>query len=224
MPESLLLRAVQTEPAWSWRVSPAVLICVSSLYDADWGHHSLLRKVARKSSAAPAGHAASPPSAAPAAAAAALPPPPHKGHKPRESADAALIATYLSADGGGMSPEQKPTTAQAKSAAAAAAAAHKETKKRSTMNSRDAAYDDAIALSILEAGTAAMRARLEKPQESEGEQSDIEEVVISGAGGRGKGKKVTSRSSRGGRALSASARGGKGSVPLLRRLQGSAFS
>ena len=35
-------------------------------------------------------------------------------------------------------------------------------KKRSTMNSRDAAYDDAIALSILESGSGAARAKLEK--------------------------------------------------------------
>lgn len=38
----------------------------------------------------------------------------------------------------------------------------KAPKKRSTMNSRDAAYDDAIAMSILGPGSAAMRARLEK--------------------------------------------------------------
>ena len=37
-------------------------------------------------------------------------------------------------------------------------------KKRSTMNSRDAAYDDAIALSILEAGSAAARERLRRSQ------------------------------------------------------------
>lgn len=116
-----------------------------------------------------------------------------------------MIAAYLSADGG-HSPEQKPSAGLP-----AVAGPHKEPKKRSTMNSRDAAYDDAIALSILEAGTAAMRAKLEKTHESEGEQSDVEEVVISGAGGRGKGKKVTSgpKSARGGRGSSASARGGK---------------
>lgn len=164
----------------------------------------LLRKVTRKTSAAPAGLAASPPTAP------AAPPAPHRSHKPRESADSAMIQAYLSADGG-MSPEQKPHAALPGSTAA-----QKESKfKRSTMNSRDAAYDDAIALSILEAGTAAMRAKLEKTHESEGEQSDVEEIVISGPGNRGKSKKGPSGgvgkapSAKGGRASGVSARGGK---------------
>lgn len=41
-------------------------------------------------------------------------------------------------------------------------------KKRSTMNSRDAAYDDAIALSILEHGSAKMRKRLERRRSGKG--------------------------------------------------------
>ncbi|GAA5988210.1 hypothetical protein JCM10908_002113 [Rhodotorula pacifica] len=175
------------------------------------GPGGLLRKVTRKTSAAPAGRAVTPP-AAPATQSTS-----HKGHRPRESADASMIAAYLSADGG-HSPEQKPSSGLP---AAAAAGPHKEPKKRSTMNSRDAAYDDAIALSILEAGTAAMRAKLEKTHESEGEQSDVEEIVISGAGGRGKGKKTSGSKggAKGGRGSNASARGGKGKSTRGRREQ-----
>lgn len=106
-----------------------------------------------------------------------------KGHKPRESADAAMVHAFL-----------HDHTSDHKPASTASAP-----RKRNTMNSRDAAYDDAIALSILEHGTAAMRAKLEKAKNggrsgsegegSEDEEDEVEEIIISGAGGRGKGKK-----------------------------------
>ena len=54
-------------------------------------------------------------------------------------------------------------------------AAEKAPKKRSTMNSRDAAYDDAIAMSILGPGSAAMRARLEQASGHGGEEEEEEE-------------------------------------------------
>lgn len=45
------------------------------------------------------------------------------------------------------------------------------------MNSRDAAYDDAIAMSILGPGSAAMRARLEKARSASGEEGGGDGLV-----------------------------------------------
>ncbi|SCZ90053.1 BZ3500_MvSof-1268-A1-R1_Chr9g10691 [Microbotryum saponariae] len=88
-----------------------------------------------------------------------------RGQKPRESADAALVSAYLAAESTGdasaaairhesrsLSPNQQGGGTKAEPAP----------KKRSTMNSRDAAYDDAIALSLMTPAAAAMRAKLEK--------------------------------------------------------------
>lgn len=94
------------------------------------------------------------------------------------------------------------------------------------MNSRDAAYDDAIALSILEAGSAAMRARLERGGKVEGEgvgdESDeevVEEIVIGPGRGRKKSASAAERAERGAKsggakkgAAGASKKGGKGCV------------
>ncbi|KAL8283300.1 hypothetical protein RQP46_005710 [Phenoliferia psychrophenolica] len=106
------------------------------------------------------------------------------GNKPRESADAALVAAFLAAEqsvgpspgpedhspktegGGGDHPALLPPLPRSPSAPAGKDKDKDKDgpapKKRSTMNSRDAAYDDAIAMSILGPGSAAMRARLEK--------------------------------------------------------------
>lgn len=92
--------------------------------------------------------------------------------KPRESADAALVAAFLSAEHSVGPPDDEPEQGERSPSAPAATVMAigkdgkevevKAPKKRSTMNSRDAAYDDAIAMSILGPGSAAMRARLEK--------------------------------------------------------------
>ncbi|BGP08930.1 putative histone deacetylase complex subunit cti6 [Rhodotorula toruloides] len=151
-------------------------LCKPSLH----GPGGLLRKVSRKSSAPAAGRGGSPTSTREASG---------KGHKPREFADAAMVHAFLH----DHNADHKPASTAFPSSNSSAP------KKRNTMNSRDAAYDDAIALSILEHGTAAMRAKLEKARNGElsgseedgsgDEEDEVEEIIISGAGGRGKGKK-----------------------------------
>ena len=109
-------------------------------------------------------------------------------NKARESADAGLVSSFLSTDQivgtierekseeGSVEPVLQPSRTQ-RSASAVSTGPTRSTvvegdlkapKKRSTMNSRDAAYDDAIAMSILGPGTAAMRARLEKANHGDG--------------------------------------------------------
>ncbi|BGP40927.1 Histone deacetylase complex subunit [Rhodotorula kratochvilovae] len=173
------------------------------------GPGGLLRKVNRKSSAPARGrspsaglsssskHAA--PSSSHAPAPAHTHAHAHAHNKPRESADAALVHAFLDHAAGG-----------------AATGPGGEPKKRSTMNSRDATYDDAIALSILGPGSAAMRARLEKSRggsgsESGGESEDevVEEVIV----GPGRGKKKGGGSAKGAKKGGAGAgakRGAKG--------------
>lgn len=138
----------------------------------------LLRKTHRKAvpSTASASHQRSPP----------IPSGSFSRNKARESADAALVSTFLAADsavtlatpgvarserekseknlgGGGKEPTSPKSPSMPSGVGAAGLTADgKAPKKRSTMNSRDAAYDDAIAMSILGPGSAAMRARLEK--------------------------------------------------------------
>ncbi|GAA6055796.1 hypothetical protein JCM3770_004805 [Rhodotorula araucariae] len=163
------------------------------------GPGGLLRKVNRKSSAPARGRSPSAglPSSSkhPAPSSSSHTHAPAHTHthpqhgKPRESADAALVHAVL----------------DHAAAAGAAPGAGGEPKKRSTMNSRDAAYDDAIALSILGPGSAAMRARLERSRggdasgsESPAESDDdvVEEVVV----GPGRGKKKSGGSAKGGKA------------------------
>ncbi|SCV69978.1 BQ2448_1372 [Microbotryum intermedium] len=106
----------------------------------------------------PAGPSAVGPTAVPVIASARV-------QKTRESVDAALVSAYLAAESTGdasaalirhesrsLSPNQQGGGTKAEPAP----------KKRSTMNSRDAAYDDAIALSLLTPAAAATRAKLEK--------------------------------------------------------------
>jgi hypothetical protein len=118
--------------------------------------HSILRKAHRKNTGPPppppAGHRRSPSVASTSHA------PSQARNKPRESADAALVsgeqhAPATEREWGSQSPSPPPAKSKKDEPVA---------KKRSTMNSRDAAYDDAIALSILGPGSAAMRARLAK--------------------------------------------------------------
>ncbi|CEQ42017.1 SPOSA6832_03779, partial [Sporobolomyces salmonicolor] len=98
------------------------------------GPGGLLRKVSRKSSAPAANRHRSPSVPSTLSHARSHP---NGAHKPRESADAALISAFL-VDHSAVHDDSSPPPAP------------KEPKKRSTMNSRDAAYDDAIAMSILE--------------------------------------------------------------------------
>ncbi|KAK4054139.1 Histone deacetylase complex subunit [Microbotryomycetes sp. JL201] len=102
------------------------------------GVGGVLRKTFRKSSAAREASA----------------PPVPRNNKPRESADSAMIQAYLESrldtgdqahpQSGSRSPSPVPARAKAK----------EPVKKRNTMNSRDAAYDRAIALSLMEANKA----------------------------------------------------------------------
>ncbi|TNY20363.1 putative transcription factor binding protein [Rhodotorula diobovata] len=182
------------------------------------GPGGLLRKVNRKSSAPARGRspsaglsAGTKPHASTSASAA----------KPRESAEGAAAHSSLAHE----PPErERERDAGAKPAAAGPSGHGPEPKKRSTMNSRDAAYDDAIALSILEAGSAAMRARLERGGKVEGEgvgdESDeevVEEIVIGPGRGRKKSASAAERAERGAKsggakkgAAGASKKGGKG--------------
>ncbi|GAA6006521.1 uncharacterized protein JCM10292_003801 [Rhodotorula paludigena] len=193
------------------------------------GPGGLLRKVNRKSSAPARG-------ASPVASSSSHPKAPHRS---RESVDAAPASSFQS--GEAPAGDHKPSTLGVVGASSAPsgaggheavrpsiserererllAAAHahahaagKEPKKRSTMNSRDAAYDDAIALSILEAGTAAMRARLEgraSGDEDEGEDDEdevVEEIVI--GPGRSRSKKAAGGGAKGGAKKGAAAKKG----------------
>lgn len=164
--------------AWTRRVSK----CLKLLFDPAVLIHSLcslLRKAHRKvvPTTASASHQRSPP----------IPSGSFSRNKARESTDATLASTFLAADssansaipgvarserekseknlsGGGAKEPTSPKSPSMPLGAGAAGltADGKAPKKRSTMNSRDAAYDDAIAMSILGPGSAAMRARLEK--------------------------------------------------------------
>ncbi|GAA5910932.1 hypothetical protein JCM5296_000551 [Sporobolomyces johnsonii] len=157
------------------------------------GPGGLLRKVSRKSSA-PASHRHRSPSVPSTLSHAKSHS--HGAHKPRESADAALISAFL-ADHSATHDDSPPPSAP------------KETKKRSTMNSRDAAYDDAIAMSILGPGSAAMRARLERAR-SGGRESDSEGSEGDGAEDDG----AASEEERDRRATQAKkAGGGRGKTP-----------
>ncbi|GAA5932033.1 hypothetical protein JCM1841_003601 [Sporobolomyces salmonicolor] len=129
------------------------------------GPGGLLRKVSRKSSAPAANRHRSPSVPSTLSHARSHP---NGAHKPRESADAALISAFL-VDHSAVHDDSSPPPAP------------KEPKKRSTMNSRDAAYDDAIAMSILGPGSAAMRARLERAK-SGGRESDSEGSEAEGEG------------------------------------------
>ncbi|GEM07992.1 transcriptional regulator Cti6 [Rhodotorula toruloides] len=171
-------------------------LCKPSLH----GPGGLLRKVSRKSSAPAAGRSGSPTSTRDTSG---------KGHKPRESADAAMMHAFL----------YDHTSDHKLASSAFPASTASAPKKRNTMNSRDAAYDDAIALSILEHGTAAMRAKLEKGRNGEGsgsegegsedEEDEVEEIIISGAGGRGKGKQpVGAKAGAKGKAVVTAKKGG----------------
>ncbi|GAA5929152.1 uncharacterized protein JCM15063_004067 [Sporobolomyces koalae] len=119
-----------------------------------------------------------------------------------------------------------PPPVAAKSQSTGVAAVGPPAKKRSTMNSRDAAYDDAIALSILEAGGAARRDKLEgrdRDSESDSEGDSDRDLVdrkdkkaraksgsasagLGTAAGKGAGKKASGLP------------GTKGQVPLLEKL------
>lgn len=111
--------------------------------------------------------------------------------KPRESADAAIIAAFLADSAGeeaGESSEGRRRSTsvvshpEPRETRANGEREGRETrgggetgargKKRSTMNSRDAAYDDAIALSILEHGSAAMRDKLEGRDRSDSDDDE----------------------------------------------------
>jgi hypothetical protein len=74
--------------------------------------------------------------------------------KPRSSADAAIVSAFLS-----PSPETAeiyPATSHLAPAASA--------KRRSTMNSRDAAYDDSFAQTVMGPGGVQLRRRLEEKE------------------------------------------------------------
>ncbi|GAA5924337.1 hypothetical protein JCM3775_005662 [Rhodotorula graminis] len=190
------------------------------------GPGGLLRKVNRKSSAPVRGRSPSaslPPAAkhASSSSSAAQPTPTSAPHpKPRESLDApAAAAAPVVAHEPGPSPVEPAVASTSGKAPAPGAPGGPEPKKRSTMNSRDAAYDDAIALSILEAGSAAMRARLERGggrlSGDEGDDSEddvVEEVIVGPGRGRKKSAPVAERAAKSGskKGGAGSKKGGKG--------------
>lgn len=121
---------------------------------------SLLRKAYRKNAAPPAPtHRRSP-----SLSSTSQHPSAGGRNKPRESADAALVSAFLASEivdrPSGPADRESPEPTPAATTGKAGKKDEPVAKKRSTMNSRDAAYDDAIALSILGPGSAAMRARL----------------------------------------------------------------
>ncbi|KAI5477551.1 hypothetical protein MNV49_006139 [Pseudohyphozyma bogoriensis] len=181
---------IQCDTCKCWQHGP----CVGLWKDADcpdryfcelcrpgWhGPGGLLRKAHRKVPSTTAPHHARSPSASGTSA---------SKSKPRESADAALVAAFLAAESSlppnATTPELEAHVQQHAMPKSPSASnqqqPEKAPKKRSTMNSRDAAYDDAIAMSILGPGSAAMRARLERAKEgsvtsgNEGGERDDEE-------------------------------------------------
>ncbi|ORY89694.1 hypothetical protein BCR35DRAFT_156736 [Leucosporidium creatinivorum] len=145
---------------WNEKDCPDRYFC--ELCRPSWhGPGGILRKAHRKNAGPPpppAGHRRSPSVTSTSHA------PSQARNKPRESADAALVSAFLAgeqhhpaASHDRERDSQSPSPPPAKSKKDEPVA-----KKRSTMNSRDAAYDDAIAMSILGPGSAAMRARLAK--------------------------------------------------------------
>ncbi|GAA5844627.1 hypothetical protein JCM9279_002862 [Rhodotorula babjevae] len=192
------------------------------------GPGGLLRKVNRKSSAPVRGRSPStslPPAPKHASSSSSVAQPTSSQHpKPRESLDAPVAAaqTVVTHEPAALPVEREREPAVAGTSGKPSlpgAPGGPEPKKRSTMNSRDAAYDDAIALSILEAGSAAMRARLErgggKGSGDEGDESEdevIEEVIVGPGRGRKKSAPVADRASKSGSKKGAvgSKKGGKG--------------
>jgi len=245
--QSLLLRAVQAQSARARRVRPVppppsrrrrtrslrATPCLSCRHLTRPPTRSLLRKVNRKSSAPARGRSPSaslPPTAKHASSSSSVAQPTSAPHpKPRESLDAPVAAAAAAPPV--VAHEPAPSAAEREREPAAAGTSGKapapgapggpEPKKRSTMNSRDAAYDDAIALSILEAGSAAMRARLErgggKLSGDEGDESEdevIEEIIVGPGRGRKKSAPVAERPSKSGskKGAAGSKKGAKGCV------------
>ncbi|GAA5890466.1 hypothetical protein JCM8208_004882 [Rhodotorula glutinis] len=190
------------------------------------GPGGLLRKVHRKSSAPARGRSPStslPPTTKHASSSSSVAQPtsssaPHP--KPRESLDApAAAAAPVVAHEPVPSTSEPAVAGTSGKAPLPGAPGGPEPKKRSTMNSRDAAYDDAIALSILEAGSAAMRARLERGggrgSGDEGDESEdevVEEVIVGPGRGRKKSAPVAERAAKSGskKGGAGSKKGGKG--------------
>ncbi|GAA5948686.1 hypothetical protein JCM3765_004974 [Sporobolomyces pararoseus] len=123
------------------------------------GPGGLLRKASRGKSST---GATSAPNSTSANASASTSVPPEKRRQTRSpSLSTKPLPSHSPPPQASSSTSTKPTTSSTTTG-----------KKRSTMNSRDAAYDDAIALSILEAGGAARRDKLEGRDRSESDGED----------------------------------------------------
>ncbi|GAA5823550.1 hypothetical protein JCM5353_006302 [Sporobolomyces roseus] len=139
------------------------------------GPGGLLRKVSRKSSAPAARRATRSPSVTTShkgASTSTSHPEPHRTHsKPRESLDSHHSHSHNDARSPSHEEPSHPSKETSKRKKSLGPPGPPP-KKRSTMNSRDAAYDDAIALSILEAGGAARRDKLEGRERSDSDSDE----------------------------------------------------